>query len=81
MPQVKFVERRLHRRCPQVELDDLISVGTIGLIQAVDPFNASRNLGLKTLVEHRMVARCSTTCDTSTRYREAFVVSKNSATL
>lgn len=36
MPQVKLIAYRLHRRCPQVEFDDLMSVGTIGLIQAVD---------------------------------------------
>ena len=29
MPQVERLARRLHRRCPQVELDDLISAGTI----------------------------------------------------
>jgi DNA-directed RNA polymerase specialized sigma subunit len=31
MPQVELLARRLHRRCPQVEIDDLISVGTVGL--------------------------------------------------
>jgi hypothetical protein len=36
MPQVKLIAYRLHRRCPQVEFDDLMSVGTIGFIQAVD---------------------------------------------
>ena len=54
MPQVKLLAQRLHRRCPQVELDDLISAGTIGLIQAVDRFDPSRNLKLKTLAEHRI---------------------------
>jgi RNA polymerase sigma factor FliA len=53
-PQVQLVARRLHRRCPQVELEDLISAGTIGLIQAVDRFNPSRHLKLKTLAEHRI---------------------------
>lgn len=54
MPQVQLLARRLHRRCPQVELEDLISAGTIGLIQAVDRFNPSRHLKLKTLAEHRI---------------------------
>jgi RNA polymerase sigma factor for flagellar operon FliA len=54
MPQVKLLAQRLHRRCPQVELDDLISAGTIGLIQAVDRFDPARNLKLKTLAEHRI---------------------------
>jgi RNA polymerase sigma factor for flagellar operon FliA len=52
--QVELLARRLHRRCPQVELDDLISAGTVGLIQAVDRFDPSRNLKLKTLAEHRI---------------------------
>ena len=54
MPQVEYLARRLHRRCPQVELDDLISAVVIGLIQAVDRFDPARNLKLKTLAEHRI---------------------------
>ena len=54
MAQVEYLARRLHRRCPQVELDDLISAGVIGLIQAVDRFDPARNLKLKTLAEHRI---------------------------
>ena len=54
MPQVKLIAHRLHRRCPQVEFDDLMSVGTIGLIQAVDRFDPDRHLKLKTLAEHRI---------------------------
>jgi DNA-directed RNA polymerase specialized sigma subunit len=41
MPQVQLLARHLHRRCPQVELEDLISVGTIGLIQAIDRFSTN----------------------------------------
>lgn len=54
IPQVELLARRLHRRCPQVELEDLISAGTIGLIRAVDRFDPARNLKLKTLAEHRI---------------------------
>ena len=54
MPQVELLARRLHRRCPHVELDDLISAGTVGLIQAVDRFDPSRNLKLRTLADHRI---------------------------
>jgi len=54
LPQVRLLALRLHRRCPQVELDDLISSGTVGLIRAVDRFDPSRNLKLKTLAEHRI---------------------------
>jgi RNA polymerase sigma factor FliA len=54
IPQVELLARRQHRRWPQIELDDLISAGTIGLIQAVDRFDPSRNLKLKTFAEHRI---------------------------
>ena len=54
LPQVELLAHRLHRRCPQVELDDLIQAATIGLIQAVDKFDAARGLKLKTLAEHRI---------------------------
>ena len=54
LPQVELLARRLHRRCPRLELDHLISAGTIGLIQAVDSFDPSRNLKLKTLAGHRI---------------------------
>ena len=54
MPQVELLARRLHRRCPQVELDDLISVGTIGLIHATDRYDESKGWLLKTLAEHRI---------------------------
>jgi RNA polymerase sigma factor for flagellar operon FliA len=54
LPQVELLARRLHRRCPQVELDDLIQAGTIGLIQAVDRYDESRGCLLKTIAEHRI---------------------------
>lgn len=54
LPQVELLARRLHRRCPQVELDDLISEGTIGLIKAVDRFDPSRELKVRTYAEHRI---------------------------
>lgn len=55
LPQVHLLADRLHRRCPAcVEIEDLISVGTVGLIQAVDRFQPERGLKLKTLAEHRI---------------------------
>ncbi len=54
LPQVELLARRQHRKWPAIELDDLISAGTIGLIQAVDRYDPSRNLKLKTLAEHRI---------------------------
>lgn len=54
LPQVELLARRLHRRCPQVELEDLISIGTIGLIRAVDRFDPGRGCLVKTIAEHRI---------------------------
>lgn len=53
LPQVELLARRLSRRCPQVELEDLIGVGAIGLIQAIDRFDPSRNL-MSTFAERRI---------------------------
>ena len=54
LPQVNLLARRVHRRCPQgVELDDLISAGTIGLVKAVDRYDPRRSK-LATLAEHRI---------------------------
>lgn len=36
IPQVRLLAQRMHRRCPQVELDDLISAGTIACVQVTD---------------------------------------------
>lgn len=55
LPQVRLIATSYRRRCPLgMELEDLVGVGTIGLIQAVDRFDASRGLKLKTLAEHRI---------------------------
>jgi RNA polymerase sigma factor for flagellar operon FliA len=54
LSQVNLLARRVHRRCPQgVELDDLISAGTIGLVKAVDRYDP-RRCKLSTLAEHRI---------------------------
>jgi RNA polymerase sigma factor (sigma-70 family) len=55
LPQVRLIARSYRRRCPLgTELEDLVGVGTVGLIQAVDRFDASRGLKLKTLAEYRI---------------------------
>jgi len=55
LPQVHLLALRQHRRCPpEVLLEDLISIGTMGLIQAVDRYDPRRKLKLKTLAEHRI---------------------------
>ncbi len=53
--QIKFVAHRLAMRLPpHVELDDLISAGVIGLIDAIDKFDPSRNIQFKTYAEFRI---------------------------
>ncbi len=55
MPQVRLLAFRAHQRCPsEVELDDLVSAGTLGLIQAMDRFEPGRGLKLNTFAEHRI---------------------------
>src|SRR5690348_8205901 len=53
LPQVQIIARR-YERIPGVTLDDLMSAGTIGLIQAIDHFDPSRNVKLKTYAEHKI---------------------------
>ncbi len=55
LPQVRLIARRIHERLPQtVCMDDLISAGTLGLIAAVDHFDPTQNVKLKTYAEHRI---------------------------
>src|SRR5580704_2593270 len=52
---VNNVARRFQRRVPPcVTFDDLVSDGMIGLIQAVDRFDRSRDLKFKTYAQHRI---------------------------
>ncbi len=55
LPQVRLIARRIHDRVPEsVSLDDLISSGTVGLISAIDRFDASHNVKLKTYAEYKI---------------------------
>jgi RNA polymerase sigma factor for flagellar operon FliA len=55
LPQVRALARRLQSRVPRcVALDDLVSAGAIGLMQAVDRFQASRGLQFGTYARHRI---------------------------
>jgi RNA polymerase sigma factor FliA len=55
LPQVHFIATRIHERLPQnVQLEDLISAGVLGLIAAIDNFDASRNVKLRTYAEHKI---------------------------
>ncbi len=55
LPQVRLIARRIHERLPEsVNLDDLISTGTIGLIAAIDRFDPNHNVKLKTYAEYKI---------------------------
>lgn len=54
-PLIKYIASRLASRLPsQVCLDDLISCGIIGLIDAIDKFDMSKNVQFKTYAEFRI---------------------------
>ena len=54
-PLVKFIAQRLIARLPSsIELDDLISVGIIGLMDAIEKYDASRDNKFKTYAEFRI---------------------------
>ena len=55
LPSVRWLALRIHEKIGgAVSLEDLISAGTIGLIQAVDSFDPSCNVKLKTFAEYRI---------------------------
>ena len=54
-PMIKYVANRIAMRLPpHIELDDLISVGVLGLIDAIDKYDASRGAKFKTYAEFRV---------------------------
>ena len=55
LPQVRLIARRIHDRLPEsVSLDDLVSTGIVGLIAAIDRFDSSQNVKLKTYAEYKI---------------------------
>src|ERR1700722_19672588 len=55
LPQVNWIATRIHEKLPgNTNLEDLVSIGIIGLINAIDTFDASFNVKLKTYAEYRI---------------------------
>jgi RNA polymerase sigma factor FliA len=55
LAQVRLIARRIHERLPEsVSLDDLVSTGIVGLISAIDRFDPSQNVKLKTYAEYKI---------------------------
>jgi RNA polymerase sigma factor FliA len=55
LPQVKLIARRIHERLPvSVSLEDLISTGVLGLIAAIDRYDPTQEVKLKTYAEYKI---------------------------
>jgi RNA polymerase sigma factor FliA len=55
LPTVRYIARRIHERLPQhVELDDLISAGVVGLIDAFSKFDHTKKVQFKSYAQFRI---------------------------
>jgi RNA polymerase sigma factor for flagellar operon FliA len=55
LPQVRIIAGRIHERLPRhIALEDLVSSGIVGLLSAIDNFDPSYNVQLKTYAESRI---------------------------
>jgi RNA polymerase sigma factor FliA len=55
LPTVRYLARRIHERLPQhVELDDLISAGVVGLIDAFTKFDHTKRVQFKSYAQFRI---------------------------
>ncbi len=53
-PLVRSIAARLRRRVPQLDSEDLVSAGMIGLIEAVDRFDGARGVAFGTFAYPRI---------------------------
>ena len=55
LPTVRYLARRIHERLPQhVELEDLVSAGVVGLIDAFSKFDQSKQVQFKSYAQFRI---------------------------
>jgi len=55
LPEVRYIARRIHDRLPShVPFEDLVHAGILGLIDAVDKFDPSKNVQLKSYARFRI---------------------------
>ena len=55
LPAVRYLARRIHERLPQhVELDDLVSAGVVGLIDAFSKFDHTKKVQFKSYAQFRI---------------------------
>jgi RNA polymerase sigma factor for flagellar operon FliA len=55
LPQIKYIAQRISTKLPShVELNDLISAGVLGLLDAIEKFDPTRGVKFKTYAELRI---------------------------
>src|SRR5205807_7378060 len=55
LPQVRLIARRIQERLPEnITLEDLVSTGVLGLISAIDNFDPTHKVKLKTYAEYKI---------------------------
>ncbi len=55
LPTVRYLARRIHERLPQhVDLDDLVSAGVVGLIDALSKFDHAKKVQFKSYAQFRI---------------------------
>lgn len=55
MPEVRYIAKRIHNRLPpHVPFEDLVHAGVLGLLDALDRFDPSKNVKLKTFAQFRI---------------------------
>lgn len=55
LPMVRFLARRVHERLPQhVEMEDLVSAGVVGLIDAFHKFDPSKQVQFRSYAQFRV---------------------------
>ena len=55
LPQIKYIAQRISTKLPShVELNDLVSAGILGLLDAISKFDVSRGVKFKTYAELRI---------------------------
>lgn len=55
LPTVRFIARKIHARLPQhLELDDLVSAGMVGLLDAFDKFDHNKKVQFKSYAQFRV---------------------------
>ena len=55
LPQVRYIARRIHGHLPHhILLEDLVHAGVLGLMEAVQNFDSTKNVALKSFAKYRI---------------------------